>query len=143
MDRLSTLFKALSEESRLRILGLLLQSGELCVCDVQSTTGFTQTKVSRHLAYLKKAGLVREQRKGLWMLYAIASPADVDHETVLSMLAQIVRHHPKVEEDVARLRQNLSRGSCATVRVIAGIPEPHLTRIGADNGRQKTSPFKF
>ena len=69
MDTLAKTFKALSDESRLRILGIILRSEELCVCDIEYVMGFTQTKVSRHLAYLKNAGLVEDRRQGLWMLY--------------------------------------------------------------------------
>ena len=49
MKELAAVFKALADEARLRILNLLFRTGELCVCDIEATTGFTQTKVSRHL----------------------------------------------------------------------------------------------
>ncbi len=74
MEELAVVFKALSDESRLRIINLLFYSGELCVCDIERVMGATQTKVSRHLAYLRKVGLVDDRRQGLWMLYSIAKP---------------------------------------------------------------------
>jgi ArsR family transcriptional regulator, arsenate/arsenite/antimonite-responsive transcriptional repressor len=124
MDQLVTIFKALSDESRLRILGLLLQAGELCVCDIQSTIGCTQTKVSRHLAYLKKSGLVRDRRKGLWMLYAIAKPEKSEHRAILEAMTHLISRNPKVAEDFARLRDSLNQGCCATVRVVGPGEHP-------------------
>jgi ArsR family transcriptional regulator, arsenate/arsenite/antimonite-responsive transcriptional repressor len=127
MDQLVTIFKALSDESRLRILGLLLQAGELCVCDIQSTIGCTQTKVSRHLAYLKKSGLVRDRRKGLWMLYAIAKPENSEHRAILDAITDMISRNPKAAEDFARLRESLSQGCCATVRVVG--PGEHILKL--------------
>jgi ArsR family transcriptional regulator, arsenate/arsenite/antimonite-responsive transcriptional repressor len=124
MDQLVTIFKALSDESRLRILGLLLQAGELCVCDIQSTIGCTQTKVSRHLAYLKKSGLVRDRRKGLWMLYAIATPEKSEHRAIFEAMTHLISRNPKAAEDFARLRDSLNQGCCATVRVIGPGEHP-------------------
>src|SRR5581483_2236938 len=63
---METLFKALADETRLRILGLLL-SGEVCVCDIHESLKIPQPKASRHLAYLRRAGLVDTRREGLWI----------------------------------------------------------------------------
>ncbi len=68
------LFKALADETRLRILALLGRR-ELCVCQIVQTLGIGQSKASRHLAHLKNAGLVKDRRDGLWMLYSLA-PSD-------------------------------------------------------------------
>jgi ArsR family transcriptional regulator, arsenate/arsenite/antimonite-responsive transcriptional repressor len=65
------MFKALSDETRLRILCLLLE-GELCVCDLMAVLQLPQSTVSRHLAYLKNAGWVNDRRCGVWMYYSIA-----------------------------------------------------------------------
>ena len=65
-------FKALADETRLRILALLLTKEELCVCDIISALKLPQSTVSRHLAYLRKSGLVNDRRCGLWMYYSIA-----------------------------------------------------------------------
>jgi ArsR family transcriptional regulator len=127
LGKLATIFKALSDESRLRILGLLLQAGELCVCDIQSTLGCTQTKVSRHLAYLKKSGLVRERRKGLWMLYTIAVPVDNEHRSILDAVKQTISQNSRTTDDIARLRESLQQGCCATVRAIG--PGQHLLNL--------------
>ena len=71
MDLPVTLFKALADETRLRILSLLLMKQELCVCDIIATLKLPQSTVSRHLAYLRKSGMVQDRRCGLWMYYSI------------------------------------------------------------------------
>ncbi len=69
------IFKALSEESRVRILHLLLQNKELSISDMEHILDFTQTKTSRHLAYLKNAGLVGSRRIDQWIFYYILDEA--------------------------------------------------------------------
>ncbi len=69
------LFKILSDPTRLRLLNLLAR-GEVCVCDLHGTLGVGQPKVSRHLARMKRAGLVDARRNGKWMHYQLARPAD-------------------------------------------------------------------
>jgi len=65
-------FKALADETRLRILALLLTEQELCVCDIIAALQLPQSTISRHLAYLRKAGMVNDRRCGLWMYYSVA-----------------------------------------------------------------------
>jgi ArsR family transcriptional regulator, arsenate/arsenite/antimonite-responsive transcriptional repressor len=67
------LFRALADETRLRILGLLLNSGELCVCDITATLQLPQSTVSRHLSYLKNAGWVIDRREGVWIIYTVTA----------------------------------------------------------------------
>jgi len=73
MKNEARLFKALSDETRLRILALL-QGGELCVCDLMAVLELPQSTVSRHLATLRNAGLVEDRRQGVWMYYRLAAP---------------------------------------------------------------------
>ncbi len=68
-------FKALSEEPRVRILHLLMQNGELSISDLEHILDFTQTKTSRHLGYLKHAGLVGSKKKDQWTFYYILEEA--------------------------------------------------------------------
>jgi ArsR family transcriptional regulator, arsenate/arsenite/antimonite-responsive transcriptional repressor len=84
---LETTFKALADATRLRILGLLL-TGEVCVCHIHESLRIPQPKASRHLAYLRKTGLVEARREGLWMHYRLASLPD----PVLRSIAETVRH---------------------------------------------------
>ena len=75
LDALETLFKALSDRTRLRILSLLAQ-GEVCVCEIHGALGIPQPTASRHLAYLRRSGLVTDRRKGLWVYYGLSEQAD-------------------------------------------------------------------
>jgi ArsR family transcriptional regulator len=68
--RLSQTFKALSDETRLKILALL-KDGEACVCDIAETLGMTQPNISFHLGILKEAGLIRDRKNGRWMHYSL------------------------------------------------------------------------
>jgi ArsR family transcriptional regulator, arsenate/arsenite/antimonite-responsive transcriptional repressor len=70
MKKLAQTFKALSDETRLRILALLTH-GELCVCDLMAVLVLPQSTVSRHLAYLRNADMLLDQRKGVWMYYRL------------------------------------------------------------------------
>jgi ArsR family transcriptional regulator len=78
------IFKALSEEPRVRILHLLMLNKELSISDVELILDFTQTKTSRHLIYLKNAGLLGSRRVDQWMFYYI-------HEEYLEILQQIFK----------------------------------------------------
>ena len=104
LHALETAFKALADATRLRILGLLL-TGEVCVCHIHESLKIPQPKASRHLAYLRKAGLVEARREGLWMHYRIADLSD----PVLEALGQTVRHalmHMEaVHKDADRLQK--------------------------------------
>src|SRR3954471_16923833 len=87
LRRIETTLKGLADETRLRILGLLLR-GEVCFCHIHESLGIPQPKASRHLAYLRKAGLVETRRDGLWVNYRMATLAD----PVLGAIADAVRH---------------------------------------------------
>ena len=71
MQTLLRLWKALSDETRLRILKLL-EEGELCVCHVTTVLGMGQSRISRHMGILKHAGLVRDRRAGKWVFYRLS-----------------------------------------------------------------------
>ena len=71
IDELETLFKALADKTRLRILSLL-GNNEVCVCHIHDSLGLTQSTVSRHLAYLRKRGLVEARRDGVWIHYQVS-----------------------------------------------------------------------
>jgi ArsR family transcriptional regulator len=75
LEALETVFKALSDRTRLRILALLSQ-GETCVCDIHGALGIPQPTASRHLAYLRRSGLVTDRRQGLWVYYQLSEQAD-------------------------------------------------------------------
>jgi ArsR family transcriptional regulator, arsenate/arsenite/antimonite-responsive transcriptional repressor len=122
MNELTTVFKALSDEARLRILNLLFRTGELCVCDIETTTGFTQTKVSRHLSYLRQAGLLDHRQQGLWMLYRIAEPRNEEHRQLLHCLRAILQSNRVAIRDAQELQRSIQKGCCTTFSAI----KPHV-----------------
>lgn len=70
MEELVSIFKALSDETRLRIIKLLEQ-GELCVCDITAALDMVQPKISFHLSALKEAGLIKDRKQGKWIHYSL------------------------------------------------------------------------
>ena len=88
MENLSIVFKALSDETRLRILKLL-EGGELCVCHVVVAFGMSQSKVSFHLGVLKAAGFLKDRKEGKWMYYKIDDSDLFRRFLVLSSIERI------------------------------------------------------
>ena len=99
---METLFKALADATRLRILGLLL-TGEVCVCHIHESLKIPQPKASRHLAYLRRAGLVEARREGLWMHYRLAALSNPVMATLDASVRHALTHVDSVHRDVARL----------------------------------------
>ena len=102
MKDLVTVFKALSDETRLRILKLLEQ-GELCVCDIVAAFDMIQPKVSFHLAALKAAGLLKDRREGKWMHYKIDDSDLFKRLLILSVIERIPEE--TLKEDRKRLKE--------------------------------------
>jgi ArsR family transcriptional regulator len=101
---METLFKALADGTRLRILGLLL-GGEICVCDIQATLKIPQSKTSRHLAYLRRTGLVDTRREGLWIHYRLSASSDPVLAAISSAVTHALTHVDVVRKDGERLKK--------------------------------------
>ena len=104
LDEMATLFKALADATRLRVLGLLL-TGEVCVCDIHESLKIPQPKASRHLAYLRRAGLVETRRNGLWVHYRLGKLADPVLATIVDAVAHALTHSDTIQRDGERLRK--------------------------------------
>lgn len=104
MNELLNIFKALSDETRLRIMKLL-EHGELCVCDIVAAFDMIQPKVSFHLGVLKKAGLVKDRKQGKWMHYRIDDSDMFKRFLILSIMERIPED--KLKEDKKRLEKFL------------------------------------
>ena len=89
LPALEQLFRALADDTRLRILGLLA-AGEVCVCNIHGALNLPQPAVSRHLAYLRKSGLAAARREGLWMHYRLQMPSDPGSAKVLKAALEAV-----------------------------------------------------
>jgi ArsR family transcriptional regulator len=111
MKQTARMFKALADETRLRILGLLLSEGELCVCDIMTTLQLPQSTVSRHMAYLRNSGWVDDRRTGLWVHYQVTAEGSVFQQEVASLLWE---HLP--EFTIAAEDRKLKVGSAAVVK---------------------------
>src|SRR3954451_4412957 len=102
ITELERLFQALGDATRLRILGLLL-TGEICVCDIHETLKIPQPKASRHLAYLRRSGLVATRREGLWIHYRLGKLADPVKAAVVDAVQHALTRIDAVHRDGGRL----------------------------------------
>lgn len=100
----SRLFKALGDETRLRIVALLAH-GELCVCHLEAALDLTQSTTSRHLAVLRNAGVVDSHREGSWVYYRVADQTNPDCEQQLRILVAAFSKRAMIGRDVERLRR--------------------------------------
>jgi ArsR family transcriptional regulator, arsenate/arsenite/antimonite-responsive transcriptional repressor len=98
----SRLFKALGDETRLRIVALLAH-GELCVCHLEEALRISQPKVSRHLAILRAAGIVEPRRDGSWVYYRLAAQPDAECEGQLRSLVRAFAKRAVLRTDLERL----------------------------------------
>lgn len=116
LDRLEGVFRALADRTRLRILALLA-GGEVCVCEIHESLDLPQPTVSRHLAYLRNAGLVSGRKDGLWVHYSLAKPDDAVVRAVLEAAAHWAHHVPSIERDAARLEKRTGTRSNAPAKL--------------------------
>jgi len=109
---LAALYQALADPTRLRMLAILADAagGELCVCHIHGGLGLSQPTTSRHLAYLRKAGLVSARRHGIWMHYRLERPAD----PVLGAVVDAAIHALGHVDSTARDRVRTARVADAT-----------------------------
>ena len=108
----SEIFTALSDRTRLRLLNLL-RAGEVCVCDLVEGVGAPQPTVSRHLAVLRGAGLVRARKEGLWAHYGLAEGAEHLLKRLFECLSECSAHCPEFPKDEKRVRAaRKARGCC-------------------------------
>lgn len=101
-------FKALADQTRLRIVGLL-RSGEICVCDIHGSLGLPQPAISRHLAYLRKSGLVKGRKDGLWVHYRLATLPDPVMQALLDAATHAIGHLDAGTRDQKRLATRIDR----------------------------------
>jgi ArsR family transcriptional regulator len=112
MKNTARIMKALADETRLRILALLLDSGELCVCDLMAALQLPQSTVSRHLAYLKNAGWLDDRREGVWMYYQFIACPSALQGRMLAALRDELAALATYREDLGRLGEFRKSKSC-------------------------------
>lgn len=111
-------FAALADRTRLRLLSLMA-GGEICVCFFVEVLGTNQPKISRHLAYLRRAGLVSDRKDGKWVHYGPAEPSDANAARILREVLAWLKDDPEMRRD----RERLVKVCCA--------PQPPITIQGA------------
>ena len=116
-------FQALGDRTRLRLLNLMGEQ-EICVCYFVEILGDAQPKISRHLAYLRSAGIVEARRDGKWMHYRIAVPRDAGAAAVLRQTLGWLREDRAMQKDRARL----AKACCSPAKFVAlvGAPVPGM-----------------
>lgn len=120
---LFSIFAALADSTRLRLLNLMA-GREVCVCYFVEILRQGQPKISRHLAYLRRAGIVTARREGKWMHYRICEPADAGAASILNATLDSLRSDKQMQADMAKL----DRACCAPGRLVVpeGAPRPAL-----------------
>ena len=119
-------FRALADRTRLRLLNLM-GNDELCVCFFVEILKTNQPKISRHLAYLRRAGVVGARRDGPWIHYRIVEPDDSDAAQVLKDVMSWLSADPEMQRD----RQRLIKICCAPQLPIGiqGAPRPAMSQV--------------
>src|SRR5277367_6758370 len=118
---LERLFRALADRTRLRLLNLMAEQ-EICVCYFVQVINVPQPKISRHLAYLRRAGIVAARRDGKWMHYSLTVPADAHAAAILKATLGALRQDKELRNDL----QRLNRACCGPNSLIQllGAPAP-------------------
>lgn len=147
--KLVQIYRCFCEPTRLRILHLLTQS-PLCVCHFQDALGEAQVKISKHLAYLRRRGLVETTRRGNWIIYSLASKPGAELENNLKCLQHCASSEPIFRKDLQRLGRLRSTRRPLTRRVATGgtgsVPSVFLREENperatlANHGRQRGRP---
>ena len=120
-EQMELLFRALADRTRLRLLNLM-GAGEVCVCFFVEVLGTNQPKISRHLAYLRRAGVVAARREGKWMHYRVAVPEDEHAARIFAEVMRWLGEDREMQKDRARLAS-----LCCAPRMpvrLQGAPRP-------------------
>jgi len=121
--RMEQLFRALADRTRLRLLNLM-SGQEVCVCYFIEILGLPQSTISRHLAYMRRAGLVQARRDGKWMHYRLTAPKQPAMQAILREILKWLQADKEMERD----RTKLTRASCAPRKFVrlehAPVPVP-------------------
>jgi ArsR family transcriptional regulator, arsenate/arsenite/antimonite-responsive transcriptional repressor len=108
----SRVFRALGDETRVRIVALL-SHGELCVCHVETALGLPQPMISRHLAVLRAAGVVDGRRDGTWVYYRLADQPDPRLQRVVESVSSTFAAQRTLRADLVRIKKGCGPGSCS------------------------------
>jgi ArsR family transcriptional regulator len=125
---LDLLFRTLADRTRLRLLNLIADK-EICVCYFVEILKTSQPKISRHLAYLRRAGIVAARRQGRWMHYRLVAPNDAVSAAILKETLAHLRQMPEMQGDLAKLETRCCSPD-STARP-GQTPQPSIVSIAA------------
>ena len=120
---LETVFKALADKTRLRALALL-GGNEVCVCHIHDTLRLPQPTVSRHLSYLRRAGLVDARRDGVWIHYRVSASLDPVVRAVIDAAVHAVTHAPTAHKDRRQFEKSFGEGRQPEARQVVPCCAP-------------------
>ena len=123
---LDQFFRALADPTRLRLIHLMSEQ-EICVCYFIDVIGAPQPKISRHLAYLRRAGLVAARRQGKWMHYRLTVPRDPHAAAILKSTLDALKENNEMQRDCERL----SRACCGPKSLVQVLGAPIPARVEA------------
>ena len=121
---LERLFRTLADTTRLRLLNLM-HGREICVCYLVEVLDVSQPKISRHLAYLRRAGVVSARREGKWMHYRLAPPSSRHAARILETTLNSLSHEAQMQRDL----QKLNSACCGMDSLIQVIGAPLPSRV--------------
>jgi ArsR family transcriptional regulator len=108
VDELEIVFKALADRTRLRILALI-GNNEVCVCHIHDSLGLPQPTVSRHLAYLRKSGLVSVRRDGVWMHYQLSRSSSPVVQEIIAASVKALQQSPATTQDRKQFQRSFGQ----------------------------------
>jgi ArsR family transcriptional regulator len=121
------LFRALADPTRLRLLNLIADR-EICVCYFVEILGISQPKISRHLAYLRRAGIAAARRQGRWMHYHLVTPQDAVASSILKETLKHLRERLDMQRDYGKLDSACCKPG--NFRLPGKAPQPSLVSLG-------------
>ncbi|OFZ53750.1 MAG: hypothetical protein A2428_12485 [Bdellovibrionales bacterium RIFOXYC1_FULL_54_43] len=115
MRELAQIFKALGDETRIKMLSLVIRYGELCVCDFEQGMGISQSKASRHLRCLANAGLLEDRREAVWVYYHLPLKPEAFHKGVAKLVEEALPQEEFLELETRFKKWLKSKGCNARI----------------------------
>ena len=105
LEDLTKILKALSDDGRIRIIALLKEKNDLCVCELRELIGLSQPTISSHLKILENAGLITYQKDGRWVNYRINTDLDEDQDKLMDQVFSILENIREIKEECKKVRR--------------------------------------